>query len=81
MQSSHKMRTSRSTPNIAQQLRTISDSRLSGHSQFLGATRRKRMSVVHGNTDIFAPSEKRFMIYQDKQTDIISYSKLADMKF
>ena len=37
------------------------------------------MSVIQRNTDIFSPSEKRFMNYADKQTDIISYSKLPNI--
>ena len=47
----------------------------------LGTSRPKKVSVVHQNNDIFMPREKRFQIYQDKQTNIISYSKLSSMKF
>jgi hypothetical protein len=50
-------------------------------SNFLGTARHKKMSVIHNNGDVVFPSEKRFMIYQDKQTNIISYSKLPSMKF
>lgn len=52
-----------------------------GESQFLGTLRTKRVSVIHNNGDVVFPSEKRFMNYVDKQTNIISYSKLPSMKF
>lgn len=64
-------------------IRSMSLTRLSkmGESQFLGTSRTKRMSVIHNNGDVVFPSEKRFMLYQDKQTNVISYSKLPSMKF
>ena len=37
--------------------------------------------MVHENNDVVFPKEKRFQLYQDKQTNIISYSKLSTMKF
>ena len=36
---------------------------------------------MHNNGDVVFPQEKRFQIYQDKQTNIISYSKLSTMQF
>lgn len=69
-------------PN-ASHYRSMSLSRLTqmGSSQLLGTLRHKKMSVIHNNGDVVFPSEKRFMVYQDKQTNIISYSKLPSMKF
>ena len=36
---------------------------------------------MNTNGDVVFPKEERFMIYQDKQTDIISYSRLGSFKF
>lgn len=36
---------------------------------------------MHNNNDIVIPSERRFQLYQDKQSQIISYSRLSSMKF
>lgn len=36
---------------------------------------------MFNNGDVVFPSEKRFQIYQDRQTDVISYSKLPSMKY
>ena len=39
------------------------------------------MSVLHSNGDVVFPKEERFQIYQDKQTNVISYSKLKSPQF
>jgi len=52
-----------------------------GQSRFLSSSRHKKISVLHNNGDVVFPSEHRFKIYQDKQSDIISYSKLPSMKY
>lgn len=71
-----------SNPNLLQKMRAIEDSRISGaSSQMLGTSRRKKISILQRNSDIFAPTQKRFTDYNDKQTNIISYSKLPSMQF
>jgi len=39
------------------------------------------MFIMHNNNDIVMASEKRFQLYQDKQSQIVSYSRLPSMKF
>ena len=46
-----------SNPNLLQKMRAIEDSRISGaSSQMLGTSRRKKISILQRNSDIFAPT-------------------------
>lgn len=46
-----------------------------GQEQGLSRSRRhfNKPSVVHHNSNIFTPSEQRFLVYQDRQNPIVSY--------
>jgi hypothetical protein len=46
-----------------------------GQEQGLSRSRKifNKPSVVHHNSNIFTPSEQRFMMYQDRQSAIVSY--------
>ena len=65
--------------------RTMSESNLTRNKDystlFQTSNRKKRMSVLHSNGDVVFPKEERFQIYQDRQTNVISYSKLRSFQF
>ena len=39
------------------------------------------MSVLHSNGEIVMSSERRFQNYEDRPSNVVSYSKLPSMKF
>jgi hypothetical protein len=63
-------------------MNNYSASRTLSQSQHYGgesvARRKERVSVVNHNHNVFIPSEKRFMSYQDKQNHIVSYLREKD---